>query len=136
MTKLTESQIRAIAEAAKDELGEEATYEQLHAVVSRVVEQMEASASLHPDRLLIICLSLDNRRNAEALSEGLKDTGCKIEDRVERIMGPFHVLLAQVDVAFADCDFEELKCRLAEAGSKGRVKIIIQREDLLHGSIG
>lgn len=138
MTKLTESQIRAIAQAAKEELGEAATYERLHQVVSRVVEQMENSPAIlpqtRPGRLLIICLSRDNRRNAEALSDGLKDTGCKIEDRVERIMGAFHVLLALVEAA--TCNLEDLKQRLAEAGSQKGVKILMQREDLLRsGSV-
>lgn len=139
MPKLTEDQIRAIAQAAREELGEQATYDRLHAVVSRVVEQMESiSAVARPapsDRLLIIALSLDNHRSAEALSEGLKDTGCKIQDRLERIMGAFHVMLALVDAAEADCDLTGLKHRLTDAGSKAGVKIIVQQEDLLRGSL-
>jgi predicted amino acid-binding ACT domain protein len=137
MPKLTETQIRAIAEAARNELGESATYERLHQVVSRVVEQMEnqpekpASAASH---LLIICLSRDNRKNAEALSGGLKDTGCRIEDRAERIMGSFHVLLASVDTVSGGCETKDLKHRLAEAGSKAGVKVIVQREDILRSA--
>jgi predicted amino acid-binding ACT domain protein len=135
MPKLTETQIRAIAEAARNELSENATYERLHQVVSRVVEQMENQPEKRANsaaRLLIICLSRDNRSNAEALSNGLKDTGCRIEDRVERIMGSFHVLLASVDTVSGGCEMEDLKHRLAEAGSKAGVKVIVQREDILH----
>ena len=138
MTKLTESQIRAIAQAAKEELGEAATYERLHQVVSRVVGQMEGGPTTipkaRPDRLLIICLSRDNRRNAEALSDGLKDTGCVIQDRVERVMGAFQVLLALVDVTSAANDFQGLRKRLTEAGEKYGAKIIVQREDILTGA--
>jgi predicted amino acid-binding ACT domain protein len=137
MTKLTEDQIRAIAKTAQEELGEAATYERLHQIVSRVVAQMETDApkpGSRPERLLIICLSPDNRANAEALSQGLQDTGCRIADRVERIMGGFQVMLALVDTAGATSDLNVLRQRLSDAGAKTGVKIMVQPESLVSGS--
>jgi len=138
---LTESQIRAIARIAKDELGDAATFERLQDVVRRAVASMERQGPVfyRPEpsgRFVVICLSRDGANNAMALSSGLKDTGCQIGDRFERNLGGIHALLASVDRADCRDDFEILRRRLGEAGNALGVRIIVQVEDVLMPSGG
>ncbi len=134
MPTLTEDQIRTLALIAKEELGDQATYERLHEVVRRAVQSLEnlPPGRISPEvgnRFLVICLTMKEGENALVLSEGLKDSGVVIQDRFERRMGGFQVLLAVVHRGNAKEDFTALRERLAQAGEKHGVKILVQMEE-------
>ncbi len=136
MLELTEDQIRTIARLARDELGEVATFERLQEVVRAAVERLEregprdfpAAASAH---LLVICLSRDSQNNAAVLSQGLQDTGCRITERAERVVGDFHTLLAAVERSSERANHETIRRRLADAGNKVGVRIMVQTRETL-----
>ncbi|HEX7344892.1 MAG TPA: hypothetical protein VF398_11535 [bacterium] len=133
---LTESQIRTIARLAKEELGEAATFERLQQVVRQAVANIERQGPVdyRPEpsgKFVVICLSRDGMKNAQALSNGLKDTGCQIGDRFERNLGGVHALLASVDRAGCQEDVEALRRRLGDAGNSLGVRVIVQAEEAL-----
>jgi predicted amino acid-binding ACT domain protein len=133
---LSESQIRTIARLAKEELGDEATFERLQEIVRQAVANIErqgpVSYNLEPSgKFVVICLSRDGMKNAQALSNGLKETGCVIGDRFERNLGGIQTLLASVDRSGCRDDLETLRRRLGEAGNSLGVRIIVQAEETL-----
>lgn len=136
MPRLTESQVRYIAQITKDELGADATLEKLREVVRLVVDNLERQGpvsykSQPKGRILAICISLDGLKNSRVLSDATKDSGCKIAERFERNMSGFHVLLAVINPGECKEDFETLRSRFAEAGNTAGVRIILQTEDVL-----
>ncbi len=133
---LNEDQIRVIAQIAREELGDGATYDRLQAIVRRVVDELQKpdAPPLRPEPradVLVICLSLDAGRNGAALSDGLKDSGCVIRDRVERGLGGYHTLLCTVDRRGSAEDLDALRKRLADAGNRHGVRVLLQTEEVL-----
>lgn len=135
MTTLNEDQIRLIAQLAKEELGAAATLEKLREVVRQTVAKLEKSKLLPrldpKGHLLAICISLDGLKNSRVLSEALKESKCKISERFERKMTPFHILAAVIDYRACLETFETIKMKLAEEGNATGVRIVLLTEDTL-----
>jgi len=136
MTKLTEEQIRLIAKISSEEMGESATLDQLRDVVQQVADHIESREPIvHPviGNPLVICISSDSLKNSQALSEALKETGCGIAERSEKILGQYHTLMALLDNKNCTAGLEGLAKKLKEAGNRLGVRMMVLTEEVFRG---
>jgi len=133
MNQLTEDQIRAIANIAREELGENANFESVRDIVQQVVEDLsgEQTKTTKTGRILVICISFDGLTNSRVLSNALKETNCKVAERFDRNIEGFAIQLALIDPSSCSGNIEKIRARLQQAGNEAGVRVIIQTEDTL-----
>ncbi len=133
MNQLTEEQIRTIANIAREELGENANFENVRDVVQQVVEILtgEQKKTATTGRILVICISFDGLTNSRVLSTALKETNCKVAERFDRNIEGFAIQLALIDPGSCSGNIAEIRSLLQEAGNEAGVRVIIQTEDTL-----
>ncbi|MFH1734224.1 MAG: hypothetical protein ABIE92_05900 [bacterium] len=136
MTKLTEEQIRLIAKISQEEMGENANLDQLRDVVQQVADHLESKGPLPQPAVgnpLVICISGDSLKNSQTLSEALKETGCRVSDRSEKIIGHYHTLMALLDNQNCTTGLDGLGQKLQDAGNRMGVRIMLLTEEVFRG---
>ncbi|MFH1861322.1 MAG: hypothetical protein ABH878_00790 [bacterium] len=130
---LSEDQIRILVRVAKEELGPDASPEEVIRAVRLAVDKLEHEGPRHfqlepRGNLLAICIAPVASKASAVLSTALQDTDCRIMERFERTLANFHVVLAVVDTSNCQSDFAALREKLATAGNTAGVRIILQPE--------
>lgn len=149
---VSETNLKKIISIAIDELGNEATKENVEAVVGQVLEEFEkGSPSLTLDaarskpfgtnanasatsestgRIIVTAFGQNHPGIMSGLTDVLARHGCDLQDVSQKIMQDLFTLIMLVDISKAKADFQKLKTELSGVGEKIGVRVSVQHEDI------
>ncbi len=139
MKKLTELQIKKIADSAARELGPSASKEKINQIVSQVVSELERGApsltlnqipQTTSGRVIITAFGKNSPGILFSITSVLHEKNCDVLDVSQNIMTDFFTLIMIVDLSTSSSDFFQLKNSLNEVSEKIGIQIHVQHEDI------
>jgi len=146
MAKLTEKDIRQIAERAIEQLGHDATPDNIRKVVEETVRRFDdgqarqvperAQSSLPPtynrrgDRVIVTAFGKNRKGILAGLTGSIADAQCDIIDLSQKILQEFFTVMILIDISTSEHDFDAIKQRLVDAGSRFDLKVVVQHEEI------
>ncbi|MCB0730649.1 MAG: ACT domain-containing protein [Ignavibacteriae bacterium] len=133
--KLSESEIRAIAMQAINELGDNANPELVKEVVEKAIKNSEyvpipETQSQTTGRVILTSFGLNHPGIVSNVTKVLSDANCDITDLSQKLMGDFYTMIIMLDISNSPKDLSEIQNDLNVVAEKMKIKVYLQHEDL------
>lgn len=133
--RLSENDIRRIALAAIDELGDNASPENVKKVVASAIKNFEDEApiqdkNLSSGRIMLTSFGINRPGIVAAITSSLSASGCDIQDVSQKLMHEFFTMIMLVDISAASKDLKEIQEDMNKIASELKIKIFLQHEDI------
>lgn len=144
MAKLTDEEIRKIAEEAVRQLGGSASKETIEKVVREAADTMTvntkpvdqhrppASAPVAQNRIIVTAFGKNHTGILAGLTGILAEQQCDILDLSQKILQDFFTIMLLVDISESNLSLEEIKKSVVQRGEKLDLKVIVQHEDIFN----
>jgi ACT domain-containing protein len=142
MARISEDEIRRIAEQAIQKLGEHATPANIEKVVHETIGRLQPDTkdsagtikipaeSKSSDRVIVTAFGKNKIGILAGLTGCLAQTNCDVIDLSQKILKEFFTIMLLVDITHSDESFESIKQKLIETGEKFDLKVIVQHEQI------
>lgn len=130
---LSEDQIRQIALAAMNELGEKATPELIKEVINQSIsngEIISSNQSSSSEKVILTSFGLNQPGIIAGVTKALSDANCDITDLTQKLMGDFYTMIIILDMSNSSKNLSDLQNDLNVIAEKLKIKVYLQHEDL------
>lgn len=131
---LTEEEIRKITLQAINELGDNATKENVKEVVSKAVNSSEYFPSSNDEKstgkVILTSFGMNHPGIVAGVTEALSNANCDIMDLSQKMMGDFYTMIIIIDISKSPKNLTDLQDQLNKTAERLKIKIYLQHEDL------
>ncbi|PID63091.1 MAG: hypothetical protein CR986_00490 [Ignavibacteriae bacterium] len=131
---LTEEEIRKITLQAINELGDNATKENIKEVVSRAVNKSDFFSSSESEKssgnVILTSFGMNQPGIVAGVTEALSKANCDITDLSQKMMGDFYTMIIILNISNSSKNLTELQNDLNNVAERLKIKIYLQHEDL------
>ncbi|MCK6615071.1 MAG: ACT domain-containing protein [Ignavibacteriales bacterium] len=133
---VNEEQIREWAVEAISALGEKANPEEVKKYISQKLQNSPLPRNGHTSsagssqRAILTSFGVNSPGIVGAVSSLLGNSGCDILDLSQKIMQEFFTMIMVIDFSASSKDFKTIQDELSELGTRLKVKIYLQHEDV------
>ena len=133
--KLTEDDIRRLTLQAIEQLGKNATPEEVKKVVAQSIgnisEQTAASVPTGDSgRVILTSFGMNHPGIVAGITAALSQADCDIQDISQKLMGDFYTMIMIIDITNSNKDLKSLQEEMNKIADKLKVKIYLQHEDV------
>jgi ACT domain-containing protein len=133
--KLSEDEIRKLTLQAIEQLGENATPEEVKKVVASAIGNLnEQSLTTAPSgdsgRVILTSFGMNHPGIVSGITTALSEALCDIQDISQKLMGDFYTMIMIIDITNSEKDLKSLQEEMNAIASKLKVKIYLQHEDV------
>ncbi len=134
--KITEEVIRKIAYETINELGTNASPDEIKEAVRKKIESITdydlklKSGEVSSGRVILTSFGLNKPGIVAAVTKALADANCDIQDLSQRIMGDFFTMIMMIDISTSNKDLREIQNEMAKVADELKIKIYLQHEDI------
>jgi len=136
--RLTEEEIRALTLSAMEQLGERATPEAVKKIVSTSVSELEKRPEFEraenssSGRIILTSFGMNAPGIVAAITTGLANLNCNIEDISQKLMGEYFTMIMVVDIGISGKELGEIQTEMNKIAEELKVKIYIQHEEIFN----
>ncbi len=133
--KLTEDDIRKLTLQAIEQLGKNATPEEVKKVVTSAISNLSeqpltGTPTENSGRVILTTFGLNHPGIVSGITTALSEAECDIQDISQKLMGDFFTMIMILDITNSTKDLKALQDIMNSVGKKLKVKIYLQHEDV------
>lgn len=132
---LTEEHIRKITLEAINELGENATFENVKEVVQRAINKSDSTPDFKKSEkssgnVILTSFGMNHPGIVAGVTTALSNANVDINDLSQKIMGEFYTMIIILDISNSSKSLSELQEEMNRIADELKIKIYLQHEDL------
>ncbi len=134
--RISEDEIRKIALHAIEELGDNASPDNVKQIVeksiSKLGDQPESlpKADLSTGKIILTSFGINHPGIISGITQRLSESGIDIKDLSQKILDKFYTMIMIIDISNSPKDLKELQEDMAKCSEELQVKIYLQHEDV------
>lgn len=133
--KLTEEDIRRLTMQAIEQLGDNATPDEVKKVVSAAVTNLGEKTltngqSDDSGKVILTSFGMNHPGIVAGITKILSEASCDIQDISQKIMGDFYTMIMIIDITNSPLELKELQEELNKIANQLKVKLYLQHEDV------
>lgn len=146
MAGLSEAEIKQIAEQVVQQLGSQATPQNVKKVVYETIKRIEKNelpeqkpdtkglsgiaGGKVSDRVIVTAFGKNKIGILAGITSCLARINCNIIDLSQKILKEFFTVMLLIDISGSNMDFEGIKQELIHTGEKFDLKVVVQHEEI------
>ena len=133
---ISEEEIRRLTLEAINELGEKATPDLVKQVVEKSVKSLgdqfptRIESSIESGRVILTSYGLNKPGVIAAITRGIGEANCDIQDLSQKLMGEFFTMIMIIDISSSPKELKEIQEELNKIAGELNIKVNLQHEDI------